>query len=359
MRDKIESIQVLRALAAMLVVVTHIYVFESKATPGPQRLPLFSVFGRSGVDLFFVISGFVMVHTTRDAIASWRTALVFLTRRATRIYPLYWLFTAILIAGYFFFPQLRCRTGYEELSTLKSLLLVPQAERPILVVGWTLIHEMYFYLCFAMMLIFPRRTRGVLLGLWLVALLAMNGLRPFVPGVLSDPIPSLVFHPLTAEFILGCFVALMLGREAKFSSHTTLAAGVVLLFACWLPYHVVTGGEEPSTWVRPIIFGVPYALIVYGFVLKERSSTLVYPKVFVRLGDASYSLYLSNFLIISALSRVFALRTRDAAASSWGAIDNVLFVAASLFLSVVFALVSYRYLEKPLQLRARGIISRF
>jgi exopolysaccharide production protein ExoZ len=355
MPDKIQSVQVLRAIAALLVVLLHVSAFESKAVVGPQLLPLFSTFGASGVDLFFVISGFVMVHTTRYALGSAKTALVFLTKRITRIYPPYWIFSALVFLVYFFFPHLIQRPDAQEIRLLESFLLLPQAQLPLLVVGWTLIHEMYFYCCFAVFLMFPRRTLPVALGFWLAALSGVSVIPALFPGISFGPITTLIAHPLTLEFIFGCFAGLALNADIR-APRLTAATGVIALLLGWSLHYFLTNAAPLAGWTRVLLLGIPYALIVYGFISREIVSPPAYPAVLGRIGDASYSIYLSHFLVVSAFSRTFALATRNTVISPWGVFDNLLFIGVSFSLVLLFGLLSFRYLERPLLALCRRFV---
>jgi peptidoglycan/LPS O-acetylase OafA/YrhL len=301
------------------------------------------VFGSSGVDLFFVISGFVMVLTTRNN----ANVALFLYRRVSRVYPLYWCFSAILALGYFTFPELIRRANLASIGYLESFLLLPQEHFPLLVVGWTLIHEMYFYLVFAVFLLFPRNALPRLLLVWVLAIL----LCPILGSRESaSPYYLLLSSPLTLEFIYGCYLAFYLERlPGGIGAKTFLVAIAVLLgssIAYWQTY-----AEDPAAWMRVVCFGLPYTLLLYACVQRERqedSETKNFAFLEL-LGDASYSIYLSHFLVLSLLSRLYArgisllgVRYADTV------IDNVIFVVLSLLTCVAFGLLSYHYVEKPL-----------
>ena len=149
---RLVNIQALRGLAALMVVITHLPTMETKHA-GDALLSQSVMLGISGVDLFFVISGFIMVYVTWQSQNSLRNAGEFLFARATRIYPIYWIVALALLAvglvkpGLFSFDP-------EQTSIVKSLALWPQDGFPMLKVAWTLIHEMYFYLVFALIILF-------------------------------------------------------------------------------------------------------------------------------------------------------------------------------------------------------------
>jgi len=175
------SVQALRGLAALLVLMFHIYemqrifLIEHPDTPAALAGPLSTGFwaqGYAGVDLFFLISGFIMVYITAHQPSGWRTARQFIWSRFTRIYPLWFLFCTILAVQYFVrhgVPVDEAIPGYDgnyPLYLIKSLLLIPQSALPILGLGWTLIHEMFFYFGFTVRLLLPKKFRYVALPFW-------------------------------------------------------------------------------------------------------------------------------------------------------------------------------------------------
>jgi len=163
---RLSSIQALRGIAALLVLVFHIAEIQrSVIGTGPDTIWLSGWWngGYSGVDLFFVISGFIMVYVTQNKAGSWRHSLQFLYARIVRIYPVWWVFSGIM--ALYFWQAYGVPADIERANIsgglgaylLRSVLLLPQAAVPVLGLGWSLIHEVYFYLVFALILCVPRR----------------------------------------------------------------------------------------------------------------------------------------------------------------------------------------------------------
>lgn len=334
------SLQSLRGIAVLLVVVLHIYAFEAKAGVGPSFLPHFSLFGSSGVDLFFVISGFVMVFTTVNVRRSLGSFLRFLYKRVTRIYPLYWLITAVLLLGYFVFPHYIQREGLSDISFVKAVLLLPQVELPYLIVGWTLIHELYFYAVFSLFILFPRQCLVHLLLAWLFLIIFLNQQSASE----TSPTLLLISNPLTLEFILGCFAGLLVVDNQRRFAKMTTALGVFLLVGGWLYYHHFVHSELLG-WTRALLLGVPYSMIVYGATAWEARGSLRNSSLLVTLGDASYSIYLLHFLVISVVSKLWVHLFPAFPHSS---LDNLAFIITCLLLSCLSGLLSFRYIEQPL-----------
>lgn len=140
--QRIDSIQLLRAVAAIAVVTQHV------------PIPIFGD-GLWGVDLFFVISGFIMCHATA------RSGRNFFLKRIIRIVPLYWLGTLFIYALALTLPQLLNTTTANPVDLLKSLLFIPFIKGgipvPIVFQGWTLNYEMFFYGLFWISLLVSRR----------------------------------------------------------------------------------------------------------------------------------------------------------------------------------------------------------
>lgn len=232
-------IQVLRAVAANMVLLAHIWGIEQKYHPQAVALPsYFKWSGWHGVYLFFVISGFVIIQAAERE--DWRR---FLTARVTRIYPTYWFYTAVFLAGYLAAPHLFAPRP--DVSILASFALWPTAERPLLSVGWTLIHEMYFYVVVAAMLAAGLRPLYTLLA-WAIVIIAAQ-LLPYD----ATPLSAVVFSPLTLLFIFGAGLGLVVGS---------------------------TKSQNQS----------PFCLT----------------RIAVALGDASYSTYLAHVLVVSSIWRL-------------------------------------------------------
>lgn len=366
---KLHSIQSLRALAALLVMVYHVRAIELDAfvRNGLADTPLVSTLvrnGFAGVDLFFVISGFIMVYVTGQVKPRPMTSLAFLFARAARIYPLWWLMAAIM-AFYFFVAygvpyDVERTVGGSELMReypwihlLLSFGLLPQHAVPVYGLGWTLIHEMHFYLVFAALILLPRRWLPGLLGVWALAVTAgsLSGL--------SAPYPQdyleLAFHPLSIEFIAGCFAALLVSSGRRFRPALVLMTGVVIFLAGL--YLVGTVGAFTMGWGRVLMFGLPSVLLVYGVASLEAEERLGTPKWLVTLGDWSYAIYLSHMIVMSGLRRLFtevAIRLDPSSPlQNWlligspGLQDNIFFYSVGISLALIASWLCFSFFEKP------------
>ena len=360
--EKLYSVQALRGLAAFLVLLYHAVDVQKKTllSPDTAEYALLSGFwdqGYAGVDLFFVISGFIMVYVTRDIVPGARSILRFLYSRATRIYPLWWVFAGVMMLYYIVSygqpaaPDVAAGDAVGPYIA-KSLALFPQQGLPVLGVGWTLIHEMWFYIAFAGLLLLPRKALPLALAIWAAGIVLVSLLYPVTNHAAN--LSQLIRSPLTLEFILGAGAALLILKRPAVAPKPVFIFGVLLgITALWIG---LKGGPN-FVWHRVLAFGVPGAFLVYGAVALERAGNLSVPHWAVRLGDWSYSLYLSHFLVLLALRRGWQSLTVPEALSFTGAgpWDNLAFAAIGIFLSILVAGISYRVIEKPLLIGSRKL----
>ncbi|WP_245474047.1 acyltransferase [Mesorhizobium sp. M2A.F.Ca.ET.042.01.1.1] len=312
----IHSIQYLRGLAACAVVCFHV----SEQFGGP-----FDV-GAAGVDVFFVISGFIMWVTTAGRPANpWR----FMGRRITRIAPLYWIVTLLTAMGILMKPQFFYDHFFSVANFVGSLFFLPvlqeDALHPIVVQGWTLCYEMMFYLVFTLVLFLGERWRfGVLVG----ALAAIVALHFVLPAGYARAFTD----PVVIEFAAGVVVGRLWLQDARLPLGAALAiagAGFLLLAA---------GQLFNADLPRALLWGLPAALIVAGAVFAERARPFKPDALPTFLGDASYSIYLWH-IVVGVLATGVVLRIAIPAA-----LQPVTIIVATLALSAMLYLI----VEKPL-----------
>ena len=333
MNRKIVNIQALRGIAALMVLLPHLRNYDIRF--GGDHLPGHALWevGNAGVDLFFVISGFVMVATTLGKFGRAGEPGRFLFRRAVRIYPLYWVISLLVLPVYLKHRDLvNAHDGTARLSIWKSFLLLPQGPSPLIAQGWTLIHELYFYVIFALMLSLKERWLPMMVVVWGVLVTAGYYALPHTTSVID-----IAVNPLTLEFILGCFIALASHRLTR-GGLPIFIAGIILL--CVLGPHAT---DLHNPWQRVGYFGAPAALVVLGSVCIERSG-MVMPKWLVATGDASYSFYLTQGLVLAAVSR-WAWEKKHI---HTGRLPNLLTVVAMSVAAIIAAFVCYRLVELPL-----------
>jgi peptidoglycan/LPS O-acetylase OafA/YrhL len=337
----LSGIQQLRAIAAATVVVDHVQFDVEHRLWVAGGLPDILASGGAGVDLFFVISGFVMVYASERLFAQRGAARMFLARRIARIVPLYWLMSSVMLA----YVLLR---GFgpadaSPLLALASFVFLPWQRPsgmagPLYGLGWTLNYEMFFYAVFAAAILARRAVAvATIAGIFLALALANRWLAgvSYLLGYWSDPI--------ILEFVWGMGIALAYRAGLRLPR----AVALTLLAAAIAEFCIYIGADVYLP--RCIAFGVPAAQAVAALSLIERGLRLPWLE---RVGDASYALYLTHSAVIAA-ARLLALKTglTIAAAAPW------LYLGGVVAVSIAVALVVYRFVELPLTAGARALLS--
>jgi exopolysaccharide production protein ExoZ len=341
-----QSIQVLRAAAALMVVLFHAGLrIDSSET-------LFRV-GNAGVDLFFVISGFVMWTVTSRRPTAPAT---FLWHRAIRLVPLYWLMTLLTVAAYgaapALFPHMRLNLPH----VLLSLGFIPHVtvdgrNEPVLGQGWTLNYEVYFYLLFAATLTLPARWR---LGAITAALLALA----LAGTLLTDTteLTDLLTNPLLLEFLGGIGIGWLAAGgwrrrmiwRPSFGFWGCIALGIGGL--CVLP--APASGDDLA---RLPLYGGPAVLIVAGCVGIEITRGLRLGRVPMLLGAASYSIYLTHTFVISMIGKFWSSRIASMALPPAAAVPVSFMILCTTGAAVV-GIAVYLLVERPLLGWLRGAL---
>lgn len=351
------GLQMWRAGAALLVALYHLATTPDRRwaqTAGHANwLAEFGAIGFAGVDLFFVISGVVMTVTSWHHLGDPREAVPFLKRRVARIYPLYWLCCAAVLALAWVDPGLTSRGKIDLAAVVESVLLWPQHSFPIVGVGWTLSYEMFFYIVFALFFLLPRTRVLSVLGLWLVSVVVL--FRRFndpanlaIVGNLQLP---LVASPLVLEFIAGCGIGLLLCRGELPLPRTALVAGAAWFFGVGSFFGATDYDDAAYGMMRIWVFGVPSALLIYGTVGLEQANRLWTSRRLVFWGDASYSLYLTHVYVIQAFGLLYA---------HWsfvqGGPPKALLAATCLATCGLVAAACHRWVDRPLTTAARRLL---
>jgi exopolysaccharide production protein ExoZ len=295
----IPSIQILRALAALAVIYTHIrYDFSVKfgIADFPSRIGLLEI----GVDVFFVISGFVMVYASERLFERRGGTREFVARRILRIVPLYWA-TSLAALAYILMRQrandLVPNTVFYN-WTAASFLFLPYARTngelsPLNGVGWTLNYEMFFYAVFAGTLCLSRRGAVAAITVLFVAFVLV-GLRF---GPLPNPF-AFWCDPLILEFVFGMLIAAALRDGLRLPSWLAFGVIVVAVAAFLLEEHFALATSRVLNW------GLPSALIVAGLTLNTGSAgdqrSGLFARAFGFLGEASYAIYLVHPFALTA-----------------------------------------------------------
>jgi peptidoglycan/LPS O-acetylase OafA/YrhL len=352
---RLPNIQILRACAALMIVIYHCGLESSHMADSLGRSRLFdeSSFG-SGVPLFFAISGFIMVVTSANAFGSASAAREFMRRRLIRIVPLYWAATTVSLAVALVVPSLLPKVaGGNFAYVAASYLFWPYTRltgdvRPLATPGWTLNLEMLFYVIFAIALLFSCR-KGLSLLFGSLGLLVAARVSGLLPGV------ALNFwgDPIVLGFLFGAAVGILYNRGVRLSLTWTLmflAIGFAVLLQPWRP----SGGE--SDLLRRLADSIPSTIVVAAFALgpqvNESRRLWLVPLL---IGDASYSLYLVHPYLVWPLCLVWLKVPVLSRLPLWS------FVGVGIVIALVGAVVSYQCVEHPVTrwlngLRAQDVV---
>jgi exopolysaccharide production protein ExoZ len=345
------SIQILRALAALQVAGYHVQLELSYRLGLRDALPDLFI-GAAGVDLFFVISGFIMVYASEALFGRSEAPRIFFLRRLARIVPLYWTVSGVLLAYMALIAGVDFTASNISIGTIvASFLFLPYPRpdgsmMPLHGLGWTLNYEMFFYAIFAVATLVSRRRAVIAITAGFAAIVALNRLL----GPLPQPL-AFWCDPVILEFCFGMLVALAYFeglRLPKLAAYVLILAGIIGYGA--------TALSAANAASRVIDWGVPATAIVGGMVLcRNAPQPGILGRALARIGDASYSLYLLHPLVFAALRR---------ALSGFLDLQRLPWIWAPIFLliAVAAAVVTYLFFEKPvtraLQKRTGGFRSR-
>ena len=337
---QLPAVQVVRALAALAVVMHHVQ-FDA-ATIAEQTGQSFTrtdiIPWPIGVDVFFVISGFIMVHSSMALFGRYGSARQFLARRVARIVPLYWAATTLFLVVAALAPH-TLTSNPPSLSEIVSSYLFFPFERsdgrvqPVYSIGWTLNYEMLFYVVFAAAIWLPKLKAVALVAAALgLAAVAGHVLRP-----LAQPFGFWTYD-IILEFAFGMGLALLRseGVVLPFVVRAALAALGVILFCLIAAYDL-----DVTAMPRILEGGVPATMLVAAAAL---GPVPLAPSRFesgiAMLGDASYSLYLSHSFVIRTL-RVVVLKAGFTEIGPWT------FIIAAIAAALIVSLLLHRYFEEP------------
>jgi peptidoglycan/LPS O-acetylase OafA/YrhL len=346
-RTRVDSIQALRILAATMVVFGHTqgFVARLQGRYGIDEAWLNLVVpvgtGACGVDIFFVISGFVMALVTNDMHKRKRAVTDFIQKRLIRILPCYWIWTGVFVFLLFFFPQFFTTHIFSVKETIMSFLLIPYAptgnnESPVLAVGWTLSYEIYFYTLVCIGILFSRKTFIVGLGIFFFITTVIFPQR-------HGPISNLTANPLLWEFYGGVLIFEFYKTKKRLPVMFSLSLSILAIVAFWC------FAEQSNTHLRFVFWGIPAFALVLSCVCLEKELGRRVPKIVVFGGDSSYTLYLSHCVTVPGMGKAFAMAGLHKILPP--DVQIVFYTAAS----VVLGAALYAGMEKPLLNRLRAI----
>lgn len=345
---EVVGVQYLRAFAASSVLLHH----ALDQYPQTHALMPNGAF-QGGVDIFFVISGFIMMHTTAHRRM---TGTEFLKRRLLRIAPLYWIMTLFVAMLAVLAPAALRDTVFTVPHFVASLLFFPYPNParllnydPLIKLGWTLNYEMFFYLVFALLIFLAPARRFLALLLSFLLLIATTRLLAIGSG------PFLFWSdPIVLEFVSGCALGVLAYNGVTHQLPPWLAGTLLALSVIGF---LTLPQPDTTSWMRLVHRGLPATGIVLAVISLESClprPTRGFWKFAHLLGDASYSLYLAHLYAVRALTHVW---------DKWGpAVTTPLialaFTLVCICLGLATGLATYWLIEKPATRFARARLRR-
>ena len=370
------GIQALRFVAAMLVVLAHSTAMVNER----MHLDMFKWrAGWSGVDIFFVISGFVMAISSGTLITRANGWKIFITRRLIRIVPLYWVATTLKLATILALPTLALDSPIELWNTIASYLFIPTFDdksllaAPLLKVGWTLNYEMLFYAIFTMALFLGKSPLKFTAAIFAIAVAINIFSTPSVPYAYG------FLEPILMEFVMGMLVAKLCMRvnnmnvnvntDLNTGLNTGLATGtrrgvhnfidtllqyisttkvgaIIGALALVICFTIMFNCAEQPMWWRWAYWGLPSMVIVLVIALGEPALRKIMPTMLATLGDSSYSLYLFHTFTVPLLGTLM-LKMK--------VVQPTLALAACIVISPLVCLVIYAWFELPMTTRLKRL----
>jgi peptidoglycan/LPS O-acetylase OafA/YrhL len=315
---KLESIQTVRAFAVLMVIFYHSHWAAQGKPSDFFQIPLLSDFGYLGVQLFFVVSGFIMAHISSKNNFQVKN---FLIRRLWRIIPLYWVVLLLIL-----FISFTTNVFDKEIETLgmsgviKSFLLFPMQEYPLLSPGWSLEHEALFYIIVA--LIIPYTNLKVLfitiLFLWILGLNYQGW----------------DYHLLSEYHIYFAFGIVSYWLRKK----EPIVLGIISAFGLITAYLGLYGIIHINILFKTLSLAIVFSFLISTLVSMEFRGTK-FPSFLVRIGDISYSIYLTHALVYIAFDKV-----------GWKIHANPeIWRIFALIVALFVGLITYEYIETRLK----------
>lgn len=355
--ERLDFVQALRGIAAIAVVMYHarLWIVGPGFSDAGDRL---FRNGAAGVDLFFVISGFIMVHTTWHSPGGVRNAGRFLARRLARIWPVYVIATfAFIVAEGSVWHWLTTRSGLLHLGKAFVFYPVAPGGAPFFGwtpngVGWTLDYEIWFYLLFAIALVAGRRRWAVLVGLFTLFLVAVPRLYTghvdadaYFEYQMSPVILRLAASSMVWEFLAGAAIGAIYRSRLRIENRAVLGAFAAMAMTAVLWQHFAGHGHHGMVGWGPALI-----VMVLALALWNKASPISVPRPLLWLGDVSFSLYLVHRIAQRGVDRLVP--------PPESVVGGVGFVLMTTGIALVLAQLSYRYLEAGIAERFRRWLLR-
>ncbi|EPW7974174.1 acyltransferase family protein [Cronobacter turicensis] len=347
-KGRLDSIQVLRGVAAMLVVLFHFRHYLNDVYPLKDLGDRLFLFGEAGVDIFFVISGFIIVYSSRNREKN--TFSEFAIKRFFRLYPLYFVVLSAYLLSYH-------DEAFNYIDVIKSYLLIPidyNGKAPwfglsTIYSAWTLTYESYFYFVFALSILLSHKYRvaicsAVIIVVMYVVQENLYGEFSLVAVTGKNEFSGLIYNfmfvssPLILDFVMGMVVAYI---YVFYEKHVKANEVITFLSLIVLTVSVIFMVSHATASIGPLFWGWCSVGIVISILIISKNLNINYPKFLIYFGEMSYSIYINHVVVkkvsLSYIGPLGLFKSGD------GAVILFCLVVATLCMSYG----TYNFIEKP------------
>jgi exopolysaccharide production protein ExoZ len=351
-QEKLPGVHAMRGYAALLVVFCHAADAINRYTNTSSFKWLLEG-GFVGVCFFFVLSGFIMSYIHGADEKNRTTGKVFALKRVTRVVPIYWITTLLIFGALQFNSEFGAETHHSFKGLIQSLFFVPMFDGPILRVGWTLVHEMLFYLIFAISFYLVKKPKTIFF-IWMVCIVSF-GLKqnPAITDLSAESsqlalLLPVLLSPLNLLFLMGLITTSPRARslfygitEVRYLRSILLSLLVLMALMWYLEKTYLLFSGSSISWIRPVLYGILSMgiLIVAAEQRVGQSFSNRFHKLF---GDASYSIYLIHYYAITVAALLMTkLRLMPL-------VHPVMQLLILIIVGICSGIVFHYLLEKPL-----------
>ncbi|EDQ6231228.1 acyltransferase [Salmonella enterica subsp. enterica serovar Tucson] len=365
---KLEGVQCLRAFAVMIVVFSHFSIIINDLAGISGPINILTQNSPFAVDLFFFISGFIMVYTTKGNISSRVVRFSdFAIKRILRIFPVYYVCFIAFVVFVVIYDNHNSIWNINFNNIIKSFLLIPlnPYDKPpfygysLIVPAWTITYEVYFYIIFSITLLITSKYRTIVCSLILLVIsvllqikfngtLTIDAQNAFITN--GDHLSTFIFasNPIILDFIIGMFIAEFFNAQyhEKIDSAMNILAPALLCFG-------LASFVSMFRYGYGITHGAIGALFLFISILYyDFSSKISYPKALIYIGNISYSLYISHVVTINIADRYSNALFVYTQSSGW----RRYFVVIAI--SITVAVIMHKLIENPSTAIARKLINK-
>ncbi len=339
-RKHLNLIQFSRALVPLFVLLFHAEAFMHVYFDY-DFLKLQDVSKSGGVYYFFALSGFMIFYIYQGDFGNPKRWKFFLHSRFIRIYPIYWILSLCILPVYILFPSFGQGNESQLNTIITSLLLFPNENEPILSVAWSLVHTVFFYLIFSVVFMKNKTITTVILMTWAIVSLGFST-DIFIS---ANYYVNFLFNGNNLVFLLGVLCAYAVRR---IKLQMIIAWLLVAIGMMGFPFAWFNTQFEIFHLSLQLITSLASGFIIFGLSAIDLQAEVNIPVFAKYLSDASFSIYLSHFLIMSGLCKFFSITN---------VLTNHYFIISILLIVLATGggCLVYSFLEKPLNRKIKDL----